>query len=483
MKSSKKNFAKRISVDYSASLSGAIGAGGLSEGDLSKISASVKTAVKKLNARRASGEVGFAELPDDFKNASDIKKYADKLKGKCRNFAVLGIGGSALGPRALIDALAPSFYNMRDLAGRGGRPRIIIADNISPEFVKGIFDIAPVSDTVFNVITKSGTTGETLSIFSAALAMLKKKTGKSWKKHIVITTDPEKGYLREFARKNGIDSFSIPSNVGGRFSTLSSVGLLPAAAAGIDIKKLLKGAGDAGKFCFKEGLKDNPAALYAAMHYLFYKRGRRINVFMPYSENLATVSEWFAQLWAESLGKKKDRNGRDVFVGPTPVKAKGVTDQHSQLQLYTEGPQDKVVTLLSVEGIGSFKIPKLGDFVFGGRDISELFKAEEAGTALSLGEARRPVITIKMPEVTPEYVGQLLMMLMAATAIYGEMLNINTFDQPGVEYGKIIAKKILSAKGRGNKRQSNHKGNNVDCLSQTPEKRRRAPRFADKYRV
>jgi len=177
---------------------------------------------------------------------------------------------------------------------------------------------------------------------------------------------------------------------------------------------------------------------------------------MPYEEKLATVSDWFAQLWAESLGKKKDLKGKDVFVGPTPVKAKGVTDQHSQLQLYTEGPQDKVVTLLSVEDIDSFKVPKMGDFIFGGRDIAELFKAEEAGTALSLTEASRPVVTIKMPKVSVEYVGQLIMMLEAATAIYGEMLGINTFDQPGVEYGKVIAKKILAGAGkvqsnRGNK--------------------------------
>jgi glucose-6-phosphate isomerase len=156
------------------------------------------------------------------------------------------------------------------------------------------------------------------------------------------------------------------------------------------------------------------------------------------------MSDWFAQLWAESLGKKKDLKGKDVFVGPTPVKAKGVTDQHSQLQLYTEGPQDKVVTLLSADDVGSFKVPKLGDFVFTGRDIAELFKAEEAGTALSLAEARRPVLTISMPEVTAFYLGQLIMMLEAATAVYGEMLGINTFDQPGVEYGKIIAKGILS---------------------------------------
>ncbi|PIV18058.1 MAG: glucose-6-phosphate isomerase [Elusimicrobia bacterium CG03_land_8_20_14_0_80_50_18] len=444
MKESKKVFSKKISVDYAPAMKDSIGAEGLSSADLRKIAPTVRAAVKKLNARRKSGEVGFAELPGDLKNASAIIRYADKLKGKCGCFVVLGIGGSALGPRALIDALTPAFYNLRDAAGRGGRPRVIIADNISPEFVQSVFDIAPLSNTVFNVITKSGTTSETLSVFAAALKGLKKKSGKSWKKHVVITTDPEKGFLRGFAREHGIDSFPIPANVGGRFSALSSVGLLPAAVAGIDIKKLLKGASDAERICFGEELLSNPAALYAAVHYLFYKKGRRINVFMPYEEKLATMSDWFAQLWAESLGKREDRKGKNIFVGPTPVKAKGVTDQHSQLQLYTEGPQDKVVTLLSVDDIGSFMVPDFGDFVFAGRDIAELFKAEEAGTALSLLEAGRPVVTIKMPAVSAGHVGALMMMLEAATAIYGEMLGINTFDQPGVEYGKIIAKKILA---------------------------------------
>lgn len=169
---------------------------------------------------------------------------------------------------------------------------------------------------------------------------------------------------------------------------------------------------------------------------------------MPYSESLKTISDWFAQLWAESLGKKEDLKGNKVFVGPTPVKAKGVTDQHSQIQLYTEGPQDKVITFISVDKMKQLKIPKLENF-FGGFDLAKLFKAEELGTKLSLIKAARPAMTVHIPEISAYYVGALLYMLEVSTAIYGEMLNIDTFNQPGVEYGKRIAGEILAAKKNG----------------------------------
>ena len=184
--------------------------------------------------------------------------------------------------------------------------------------------------------------------------------------------------------------------------------------------------------------------MFAVLHYFFYQRGRRINVFMPYSESLKTVSDWFAQLWAESLGKKNDLKGNKVFVGPTPVKAKGVTDQHSQIQLYTEGPQDKVVTFLSVDRLKRLKIPKLEN-AFGGFDLSNLFKAEELGTKLSLIKSKRPSMTIHIPEISAYHIGSLLYMLEMATAIYGEILNIDAFNQPGVEYGKRIAREILAS--------------------------------------
>ena len=437
---------RRIYLDYSGILKKTIAEEGLSPREIKKYAPAVKKAVEKLTLRRASGSVGFADLAGDSENAREIQKYVSSVRGKYEFLVVLGIGGSALGPRALIDALAPPFYNFRSGSARHGWLKIIIADNISPEFIKGLFEVIPLTRTLFNVITKSGSTSETLSVFSIVRKKLAKRFGNDWKRRIVATTDADKGFLRDFVRKNSLKAFSIPSNVGGRFSALSSVGLFPAACAGIDIISLLEGASSVDKLCFGSNLFKNPSAMYAALNYIYYGRGRRINVFMPYHEGLATFSDWFAQLWAESLGKKENLLGKNVFVGPTPVKAKGVTDQHSQLQLYTEGPQDKLITLLSVDKLTSVKIPEIGDFVFSGRDLRELFRAEEIGTKLSLLEAHRPVLSIKMPEVNAFFLGQLILMLEVATAIYGEMLGINAFNQPGVEYGKIIAKKILAGK-------------------------------------
>lgn len=436
---------KRICLNYSGILREFIGKNGVTLTQIKKYEPAAKAAVEKLLKKRRNKTLGFADLPYDMKTAKEVYREASALRGKFDCLVVLGIGGSALGSRALIDSLKHPFYNFLSGSGREGWLKVIIADNISPEFIDAILEIIPVSKTVFNVVTKSGTTAETLATFSLFLNVLKRRFGNDWKQRVFITTDPEKGFLRKFAGRNGVVSFKIPPNVGGRFSVLSSAGLFPAAATGIDIFSLLKGASSMDKLCFGKNLGKNPAAMFAAIHHFFYKRGRRINVFMPYSECLKTISDWFAQLWAESLGKKEDLKGNKVFVGPTPVKAKGVTDQHSQMQLYTEGPQDKVITFLSVDKMKRLKIPKLENF-FGDFDLAKLFKAEELGTKLSLIKAARPAMTVHIPEVSAYYIGQLLYMLEVSTAIYGEMLNIDTFNQPGVEYGKRIAGEILAAK-------------------------------------
>ncbi|MFH1957459.1 MAG: glucose-6-phosphate isomerase [bacterium] len=435
---------KKICLNYSGVMKEFIGASGVSTARIKKYEPAAKAAVEKLLKKRRSKIVGFADLPYDMKTAGEVCLAAASIRGKFDCLVVLGIGGSALGARALIDSLKPPFFNFLPGSAREGWPGVIIADNISPEFIEALAGIVPLSKTVFNVVTKSGTTSETLATFSLFLSILKSRFGNDWKKRVFVTTDPEKGFLKKFADRHGVKSFQIPPNVGGRFSVLSSAGLFPAAAAGIDISSLLKGAASMDKLCFGKKLFKNPAAMFAVLHYFFYKRGRRINVFMPYSESLKTISDWFAQLWAESLGKKNDLKGNKVFVGPTPVKAKGVTDQHSQIQLYTEGPQDKVITFLSVDRMKKLKIPKLEN-IFGEFDLSNLFKAEELGTKLSLIKSKRPAMTIHIPEISAYHIGALLYMLEAATAIYGEMLNIDTFNQPGVEYGKRIAREIFAS--------------------------------------
>ncbi len=432
-----------LEVNYSGAMAPVLGKSGISIKQLKSYGKIARRAVEKLISQRRSGQIGFADLPYDRKNALKIKRFAQTLRGKFDSMVVIGIGGSALGTSALIDCLKPPFHSSMSGSAREGWLSVIVADNISPEFMRGILGKIPLARTIFNVVTKSGSTSETLSVFSIVKEIMRKSFGADWRRRFVITTDSESGFLRGFAEKNKLASFSVPSNVGGRFSVFSSVGLLPAASAGINIEKLLAGAASMDKVCFNKDFLKNPAAVYAAIHHILYKKGRKINVLMPYWESLKTVSSWFAQLWAESLGKRKDIRGRDVFVGPTPVKAKGVTDQHSQLQLYAEGPSDKVVTFISVDRFKDIKIPKISDFVFGGKTLGQLLKAEEYGTKFSLLNAERPFISIRIPEIKEFFIGQLLYFFEVSTAIYGELLGINTFNQPGVEFGKKIAKEIL----------------------------------------
>ena len=253
---------------------------------------------------------------------------------------------------------------------------------------------------------------------------------------------------RKEVQKDNVMSFIVPQNVGGRFSVLSPVGLISAAFTGIDIEKLLLGAEMMDKKCDTDDLFSNPAALFAAIQYLFYWQKRPISVMMPYSNALYAVADWYRQLWAESLGKKTDRKGNTVDVGPTPVKALGATDQHSQVQLYIEGPHDKIITFLSVESFAkTVKIPSFDNHYLGKHTLNGLLKAEEEATRLALTKEGRPNLTISIPKITPETIGQLLYMLELATAYAGELFDIEAFDQPGVELGKQLTYALMGREG------------------------------------
>jgi glucose-6-phosphate isomerase len=274
------------------------------------------------------------------------------------------------------------------------------------------------------------------------------------KEHLVFTTDPSGGALRHIGESLGIPMFDIPAGVGGRFSVLSPVGLLPAALTGMDIRALLRGAKDMAAWVAGAEGWENPACLFAGMQYLHYTAfDRRVSVMMPYSARLRDVADWYRQLWAESLGKAVDRQGRTVNVGPLPVKSLGVTDQHSQLQLYAEGPDDKVITFL---GVGEFEnaitIPAPAAEAsslsyLGGHTIGELMWAEQKGTAWALAKGGRPSITITVPRVDAYHVGALLYLLEMATAVSGELYDIDAFDQPGVELSKQATYALMGRPG------------------------------------
>ncbi len=424
-----------------------VGAFGLSPADIQSAGKALKAANLSLDEQRRRHEIGFFDLPDNISEAKKIAAIAGKWRGKYENFVVIGIGGSALGNIALQTALRPWTWNLMSASQRKGWLKIFVPDNVDPTLIGGLLNTLDMSKTLFNVVSKSGTTAECLANYFILRNALEKKVGKAKANdHVIFTTDPEKGYLREKGRKEGILTLNIPPNVGGRFSVLTPVGLLSAAAAGIDIVSLLAGAKAMRERCANSNISKNPAALYAWAHTLFYKKGRNVHVMMPYSNELKDIADWFRQLWAESLGKKTDRKGKTVFVGPTPVKALGATDQHSQVQLYIEGPHDKVITFLSVDKFGTeLKIPSYDKHPLGGKNLGQLLKAEENATRDALANEGRPNLTVSVPEVNARSVGELLFLFELATAYSGEFFDINAYDQPGVELGKVLTHKYLSA--------------------------------------
>jgi glucose-6-phosphate isomerase len=292
--------------------------------------------------------------------------------------------------------------------------------------------------------------------------MLRRKLGsKRVAEHLVAVTDAQNGRLRNVADKEKLTDFIIPENVGGRFSIFTPVGLLPAALMGIDIRELLAGAAVMEKRCREEDLTANPAYTAGALLFLADRtKEKRIDVMMSYSDVLYDVADWFRQLWAESLGKKASLSGKEIFTGLTPVKALGVTDQHSQTQLYMEGPFDKVLIFLAVEKFSaSVKIPavypELSDLHYlGGHTLEELFNAERLATEYALLKAQRPSMTIMLPEINPFTIGQLLFMLEVETAFTGGLYNINPFDQPGVELGKKFTYGMMGRAGYENMLES-----------------------------
>ena len=324
-------------------------------------------------------------------------------------------------------------------------------DNVDPDEFTAMIETIDPRRTLFNIISKSGETSETMSQFLVALDLVRECVGKDWRQHIVITTDKAKGILRPVTDAEGLESFIVPDGVGGRFSVMSPVGLFPAAMIGIDIKGLLAGAAAMDKVCSSASFKANPAAQAAAVQVGLYRRGKPLSVMMPYSAALKDVADWYCQLWAESLGKISP-SGK--FVGPTPIKALGVTDQHSQVQLYREGPADKVFTILSVEKFtNEVPLPDQPASLKGleflaGHSMKELLKAEEQATAWAMAAiSRRPVTKIVLGRVTPQNVGGLLYLLMVQTSIAGEMLGINTYNQPGVEAGKQATFALMGKQG------------------------------------
>ncbi|MBN2374098.1 glucose-6-phosphate isomerase [bacterium] len=417
----------------------------------------ISLAHRKIEEMRKSGGLCFTDLPYQEKGLDDIINTAARISDEYENFVLLGIGGSALGPIAIHSALQPDYYNMLPAERRGNRPKFFFLDNIDPARTGMLLELLDdnLKGTFFNVVTKSGGTAETLANFLIFRDKLRQRLGTGkLSDHFIVTTDPESGTLREIALEENYPILPIPKGVGGRFSVFTPVGLFPSAVTGIDIHSLLAGARHMDELCRIDDIWENPAYLKGVLDYIAHvSMGKTIQVMMPYSHRLRDLADWYRQLWAESLGKRYNLEGEEVWAGTTPVSAIGATDQHSQLQLYLEGPNDKVITFIAVKQYPELiKIPedfheKKGISYLGGHTLNELFDAERMATQFALMKAGRMTSTITLNEISSYTLGGLLYFFEMETAFAGFLYGINPFDQPGVEEGKRATYDMMGRPG------------------------------------
>jgi glucose-6-phosphate isomerase len=427
---------------------------GVSESELKQLAPRIKEITKEMADDRKAGHLRYRDLPYDEEMVDSVHREVEHFRDRCDVLIVLGIGGSALGNIALQNALNPYTYNMMSDRTRAG-PQVFVMDNVDPDYIKAVVDLVTpkIKKTIVNVVSKSGETAETAAQFILFRELLQSKLGKKYKENILATTNAKGGTLRELSQAEGYHTLEVPEKVGGRFSVMSPVGLFSAAMSGIDVDALLAGAADMDKRLKDGDLFKNTAAMIAAIHYLLDQKGKKTSVMMPYSTSLYSLADWFRQLWAESLGKQHGLKKRNVYAGQTPVKALGTTDQHSQVQLYREGPNDKLITFLEVERFGQkLAIPQSMKDVPGleylaGANFQTLINSERLATEYALRESNRPTTTLIFPQISPQTIGQFLYLYEVAVSYMGALLDINTYDQPAVQLGKDATYALMGKSG------------------------------------
>lgn len=418
-----------ITLDRAAQRGPAVG---VTDADIRALSPGFDALRARLRAWRQGRPTSFLALPfrDD---AGAIAAHGARITARFARTVVFGIGGSSLGGETLVKSL-----------GRNGHP-VRFFDNIDPGTLAEL-EALDWTTTALIVISKSGETAETLVQFLSLLPQLEQRLGQRLSEQVTVITENPAGALWRLATELGLEILPHPP-VGGRFSVLSVVGLLPAAIAGVDIAALLSGARAMADLCAVDDIDANPALFQAAAQVLHARRGRHICVFMPYVDRLRPLGLWYRQLLAESLGKR-DRGGRAQ--GLTPALAMGVTDQHSQLQLYLDGPDDKQFTLLSDPGLQREgarvperfgQLPAVQPLI--GHTVGELLLAEYRATRETLTRHHRPNRAIALDSRDPAALGALLMLLQLETVAIAELLGVDPFDQPAVEEGKRLAREYL----------------------------------------
>jgi glucose-6-phosphate isomerase len=419
---------------------------GITDADWESALPKASEALSGFRSLYESGAVGFPDLPAGGQIVKDILAYVASIEGTYDTICLVGIGGSALGAWAL-DCGIHGPHPVQ----ASSHPRLVILDNVDPELIQLALASMNPKRTVVVAIAKSGATAETVATFLIVKAWMEEAGAGN---QIAIVTSEGRGDLKVLATRQNYPTFHLPENVGGRFSVLSPVGLLPAGLMKLDIAKLLKGAAAMTKIAWQDDLEKNIPLRAALAHWILIQRKKKpIQVAFPYSNRLWGTAFWFRQLWAESLGKAKNRKGKVVSVGQTPVAALGTTDQHSQVQLYMEGPNDKVFSFWTIAkpmGKGEIPAEKLGlegfDYLCG-QSLAKLIDAERRSTEAALTENNRPNCTFALDRIDEEHLGAFFQLMEFETAFAGELMGINAFDQEGVELGKKFTFGLMGRKG------------------------------------
>lgn len=446
---------RRLRIDYGNLMAPRVRGGVEAELLAGALTGAFERAHAAVERRREAGELGFLDLPYATETAERVRELADGFAQWFEDVVVLGIGGSGLGAIALKEALLGPFWNDRTAEGRDHFPRLHVVDNPDPHTFRALLQRVDPARTLFNVVSKSGATAETMAQYLVARERVEGAVGADKAHgHFLFTTDPARGALRQIGDAEGVPTLPVPENVGGRFSVLSPVGLFPAAVCGVDLDALLGGAAAMEARCRTPALADNPAGLLATLlHHADVAQRRPIHVLMPYADRLRPLALWYQQLWAESLGKARTLSGEARPTGPTPLAAVGATDQHSLLQLLMEGPHDKVVVFVHVDDPEAVvEIPKAHSEIgavsyLGGHSLGELLATERVATAEALRREGRPNATLHLPRIGPAEVGELLMLWQIATVYAGALYDVDPLDQPGVELGKRLTYGLMGKEG------------------------------------
>ncbi len=429
---------RNIYLDYT----GLFVPGGVDENSFEKGMEEGENILTDLSQELKAGSVPFHDMVFDDNHAENVHSTLKDVED-ADTLIVIGIGGSSLGAAALESALSkPSGREIRFL------------DNIDPDLLTDILTGLDLEKTAVNVVSKSGQTLETLANFLIIEEIFRKSNVKS-ENRMIVTTDGSGTVLNKVAQEKGYAVLPMPVDVGGRFSVLTSAGLFPAAFSGLDTVSLIEGARSMAAICGTEKSLKNPAFISAwVCHHLDRMKNKNIQIIMPYSDALLDAGHWFCQLWSESLGKKFNLDGQEVFAGQTPVVARGASDQHSQLQLYTEGPKNKMVCFLEVEEFANdYVIPAPEDHLrefeyLGGVSLQELMRTEKRATEYALRLADCPTMTISFPVLNEYLFGQYIVMSEFQTIIAGKLYGVNPYGQPGVENGKRATASLLGKKGQ-----------------------------------